>query len=328
MPYSPTEPESRVLAVLDLGSNSVRLMIVRADSDGKIRVLNQTRHMIRLGEGVFVSGLLSEKAMNRALPVLRSLAEECAACGVDEVEARATAAVRDARNGSAFLARVKEETGLAFSVLSGREEARLIYLGVSSRLEQSDLPRLFIDIGGGSTELAVGDSTDWRDLESLSLGSVRLAGRFCEGDSGPVSPARYREICRYIRAEADQVLRRMGQYEPVEGVASSGTAHSVADVASALTAGEAADDTGEKKRCSILTREGLSLAVQTMCGLSLEERRLLPGLNPSRADVIVPGAAILQVIMETMGLECLRISRRGLRHGILENWMIRQGWRR
>ncbi len=179
--------EEKHIGIIDLGSNSLRLLLVRIHADGSTRVLNQVKHMVRLGEGSFVHKRLREDAMTRTIGVLRSLAEMCAAYQSSEIVAIATAAVRDADNGQEFILRVKEKTGIDFKVVSGREEARLIYLGVSSGLERSGKLRLFIDIGGGSTELVVGNSQTYRNLDSVKIGCVRLTNLFFGSRTGPVS---------------------------------------------------------------------------------------------------------------------------------------------
>ncbi len=244
---SPAEerPSEWVTGVIDLGSNSVRLMLVRVRADGSYRVLNQVKHMIRLGAGSFARKRLREDAMRRALDVLRGLADMCAVYGTREVTAIATAAVRDADNGADFLRRVREKTGLVMTAVSGQEEARLIYLGVSGGLETTDRPRLFIDIGGGSTELIVGDSAEFRNLDSLRLGCVRLTNRFFGKDDGPVSADRYAALQNIVRREAVHALQRIRGFDIVEAVASSGTAQNLAGMAAAFRRRDAGKEEDE-----------------------------------------------------------------------------------
>lgn len=316
------QDEAWVVGVIDLGSNSVRLMLVRVRPDGTTTTLNQVKHMIRLGAGAFVHNRLREDAMDRAMGVLRGLADMCALYGARDVVAIATAAVRDSDNGAEFLRRVKERTGLEFTAISGREEARLIYLGVSSGLEPTDHLRLFIDIGGGSTELAVADSHAFNHLESLRLGCVRLTNQFFHNDDGPVSPARYTALQRHIRREGLHAFQRLAAFDIVEAVASSGTAQNLAEVAAAMV-GEAASRARLSRQS--LSYDGLRRAVKELCARDLASRRSMPGINPDRADVIVAGAAILQTIMEEQGFESVRISGRSLQHGILADYLLRQG---
>ena len=224
----------RVIGIIDLGSNSLRLMLVRILPDGSHTVLNQVKNMVRLGEGAFETGHLREESMARTINVLRGMAEMCGVYGASEVIAIATAAVRDAANGPDFMRRVKEKTGIDFRVVSGREEARLIYLGVSSGLAHTESLRLFIDIGGGSTELVVGNSEEYRNLDSLKMGCVRLSNLFFDKDSGTISAKRYAALQNYIRNNALRSFQRIADFVIEEAVASSGTAQNLAEIAAAL----------------------------------------------------------------------------------------------
>lgn len=314
----------RNIGIIDLGSNSVRLLLVRIHPDGSATILNQVKHMVRLGEGGFLRNRLQEETMTRTIAVLRGLAEMCAVYNTSETIAIATAAVRDAVNGQEFIHRVQEKTGLSFTVVSGREEARLIYLGVSSGLEPSDGLRLYIDIGGGSTELIVADSSGHKNLDSLKLGCVRLTNLFFQENKGPVSAYSYAALQRYIRNEALHSFQRIAGFEIAEAVASSGTAQNLAEIAAALAQEEAAR-TGRPCTVSkqVLSYDGLRRAVKALCARDLEGRRSVPGINPNRADVIIAGAAILQTIMEEQGFESVTISNRNLQNGILADYLMR-----
>ena len=234
------ERTEKAIGIIDLGSNSVRLLLVRVHADGSTTILNQVKHMVRLGEGGFTHNRLQEETMARTIAVLRGLAEMCAVYETTEIIAIATAAVRDAVNGPEFIRRVQEKTGIDFTVVSGREEARLIYLGVSSGLEHSKSLRLFIDIGGGSTELIVGDSQSYVNLDSLKLGCVRLTNLFFEDNKGPVSAYTYAALQRYVRNEALHSFQRIAGFEIPEAVASSGTAQNLAEIRRTGAAGRRA----------------------------------------------------------------------------------------
>ena len=305
----------RVIGIIDLGSNSLRLMLVRILPDGSHTVLNQVKNMVRLGEGAFETGHLREESMARTINVLRGMAEMCGVYGASEVIAIATAAVRDAANGPDFMRRVKEKTGIDSRVVSGREEARLIYLGVSSGLAHTESLRLFIDIGGGSTELVVGNSEEYRNLDSLKMGCVRLSNLFFDKDSGTISAKRYAALQNYIRNNALRSFQRIADFVIEEGVASSGTAQNLAEIAAALDAEDAAR-TGRAPQESrdVLSYGGLRRAVKELCGRTLKERRSVPGINPNRADVIVAGAAIQWLRDE---LRLLEEARWGV------NWILR-----
>ena len=316
--------EEKNIGIIDLGSNSLRLLLVRIHADGSTTILNQVKHMVRLGEGSFAHKRLREDAMTRTIGVLRGLAEMCAAYQSAEIVAIATAAVRDADNGQEFILRVKEKTGIDFTVVSGREEARLIYLGVSGGLERSDKLRLFIDIGGGSTELIVGDSQSYRNLDSVKFGCVRLTNLFFGSDTGPVSSREYAALQAHIRNAALHAFQRIADFDIEEAVASSGTAQNLAEIAAALEDADAVR-TGRPSRASrhVLRYDGLIRVVRELCSRPLETRREIPGINPNRADVLIAGAAILQTVMEEQGVESVIVSNRNLQNGILADWLMR-----
>ncbi|WP_299392141.1 Ppx/GppA phosphatase family protein [uncultured Desulfovibrio sp.] len=317
--------EEKTIAIMDLGSNSLRLMLAHIKPDGSYAILNQVKHMVRLGEGSFQHGRLREESMARTIAVLRGMASMCEVYGVSETIAVATAAVRDASNGEEFLARVKDKTGLAFTAISGQEEARLIYLGVSSGLEHTTSLRLFIDIGGGSTELIVGSSDECRNLDSMKLGCVRLSNLFFDDGEKPVSPKRYAALQNYIRNSALHSFQRIADFTLTEAVGSSGTAQNLAEISAALDEADALRQ-GRKpvERRDLLSYAGLCRVVRELCSRTLKERKALPGINANRADVIIAGAAILQTIMEDQGFDSVRISNRNLQNGLLVDYITRR----
>ncbi|MFI3272664.1 MAG: Ppx/GppA phosphatase family protein [Pseudomonadota bacterium] len=310
----------KVIGLIDLGSNSARLLIVRLLPSGSYAVLNRVKHMVRLGENAFQKKLLQEDAMQRTLVVLQAFAGMCKTYGAHEVVAMATAAARDAGNAKEFLVRVRALTGLNLSVISGREEARLIYLGVSGGLPHSLAKRLYIDIGGGSTELVVANSDDYDNLDSLKLGCVRLTNRFLVGHTGAVSPELFAKICQYVRNKAGYDIQRVQQFDIAEVVGSSGTALTLHSIAHRLQHGVA--PTPEQ---NTLTLDALRQATKYICGLTAEERLALPSVSERRAEVLVAGAAILLTILEDLNLSSMIVSQRNLQDGMLMDYMLRKG---
>lgn len=317
--------EEKTIGIMDLGSNSLRLMLAHVRPDGSSAILNQVKQMVRLGEGAFQHGRLREESMARTIAVLRGMASMCDVYGASEIVAVATAAVRDAANGEEFLARVREKTGVVFTAVSGQEEARLIYLGVSSGLEHTSSLRLFIDIGGGSTELIVGSSDECRNLDSMKLGCVRLSNLFFENADKPVPARRYAALQNYIRNNALHSFQRIADFTLTEAVGSSGTAQNLAEIAAALDEADALRQ-GRKptERRDLLSYAGLRRVVDELCSRTLKERKSLPGINANRADVIIAGAAILQTIMEDQGFDTVRISNRNLQNGLLVDYITRR----
>lgn len=223
-----------VIGVIDLGSNSVRLMLVRIHKAGTYTVLNQVKYMVRLGQGSFTSGKLQPQNMRTTLHVLQRMADMCAAYHAVQIVPMATAAVRDAENGPAFMKKVRSKTGLNFEVISGREEARLIWLGVSAGLDPSPALRMYIDIGGGSTEMVLATQAGYKNLESLKLGCVRLTNMFFEGQE-TISQEKIDEAKAYILAESALPRQRMldiiSQNPLAEIIGSSGTIENLAAIA-------------------------------------------------------------------------------------------------
>lgn len=223
----------RIVSFIDLGTNSLRMLVARVNDSGVVRVLNEAKHMVRLGEGEFGQHLLQPEPMARTMEMLHVFADMCQAYGVDEIVAVATSAVRDAENGEEFLNRVREETGLNIRIISGREEARLIWRGVSSGLEKSDELRLFVDIGGGSTEVIAGTTRECYSLDSMKLGCVRLASWLKDGTQ-KISEKEFLNLQMRIRDVGVHVFRRLADMRVAKIVASSGTAQNLAEIAANL----------------------------------------------------------------------------------------------
>jgi len=303
------------VAFMDFGTNSVRLLIVRVEPNHSLTVLQKLKETVRLGEGEFLDGSLQPQAIDRATDVAIRFAKTARSAGADEMFAVGTAAAREAENAEVLLHRLKEEAGIDLRVVSGQEEARLIYLGVASGMEIGDHMTFFIDIGGGSTETIVGNQNEHFYLHSHKLGAIRLSNLFLSDSDGPVSSQDYEALRAYIRRSAASTLRELSEF-PIElAVGSSGTIESLAEVASRMK-----DSTSEPGR---LTYGDLQAGIRMLCSLPLEVRRQVPGLTPTRADIIIGGAAILDVFMEELGLPELRVSDRGLRDGLLVDYLQR-----
>jgi len=178
--------DGRVLAFIDIGTNSIRMSVVRIKANQAYAILREERELVRLGEHVFNRGDLQKKAMKRAVLVCQKFVDVANAFDSDEIVAVATSATREAKNKFEFLEELRK-TGLNVTVISGKEEARLIYLGISSGVHIENKKTIFIDIGGGSTEIVTGDQSRYYDLDSLELGAIRLSRMFLrEGSRNPV----------------------------------------------------------------------------------------------------------------------------------------------
>ena len=309
------------VGLVDLGTNSVRLLIVRINDNGSFNVLFRHKAMVRLGEGEYLSGRLTAEAMDRTLAALALIAGLCRDFGVTDIIAVATAATRDAENARDFVGRVKTETGIDLRIIPGKEEARLIYTGVASGIPIGERNALFIDIGGGSTEIALGTASEYSFLESLNCGCVRYSNRFfTPGDTGPVPAKVYKRICDQVRKNALRTLNALRNQEVDLAVGSSGTIENLAEIALRRNfPGRRMTSLPPEERK--LRYDDLAAVAKRLCALSLEKRRQIPGMNPRRADVIVAGAAIIQTLMQELGLKEILISDRGLQHGLLLDFL-------
>jgi exopolyphosphatase/guanosine-5'-triphosphate,3'-diphosphate pyrophosphatase len=287
----------RILAAIDVGTNAVRLEIARPLPDGTLETIHQERDPIRPGEGVFTGGVIGKAVADRLLGTLRRYAALCQRHHA-RVRAVATSAVREARNRDEIARRVRKETGLELEVVSGREEARLICLGVLDGRPQN-ARSLVIDIGGGSTEVAVGLGEKPSALHSVAVGAVRLTEIF--STSGKVSPERLAVMRSFAEAAfRDQLPRKLAGSKVALG--SSGTINAI------VAAGS------DSRR---LTRRRLEKTVRELAGLSLAERRRR--FEPRRAEIIVAGAVILEAVMRHLGVEAVVAVDTGLRNGVLRD---------
>lgn len=309
----------RVIGFIDIGTNSVRMLIVRLNPNHSYTVLSQQKEMVRLGEKEFKEHILQPDAMNRTVMVCRKFMELAHAYGAEEFIAVATSAVREAKNQKEFLSRMKNEAQIDVRVISGKEEARLIYLGVSSGVHMDGRRALFVDIGGGSTEIVVGDQTRYHYMSSLKLGSIRLTTLFFQqNETNPIAQDRYAKMQQCVRNIIASTVKRIRQLKVDMVIGSSGTIMNLADIAS-----RSYDNSKDTR--GTLTHNHLKRVVSMLCSLPLKERRKVPGINPDRADIIIGGAVILDTLMEQLGLAEISITKRDLLDGLLIDYLSRTG---
>lgn len=314
------ENNEHVVGFMDIGTNAARLLLVRIRSNHSYAIINRQREGVRLGEDEFRNQKLHPEAMKRTILVCRKFAEMARSAGANEIIAVATSASREASNRRMFLKRLREEAGIDVHIISGKEEARLIYLGVSRGIHLGAKQALFIDIGGGSTEIIIGNQRQHKYLDSLKLGAIRLTNMFFKPDeTGPVSRERYEEIREYAGNTAVRVLDQLRHYPFDIAIGSSGTIVNLAEIASRMFT--------EKPmgRQANLSYYRLQAVIKELCSLSLAQRRKVPGINPDRADIIIAGAAILDAFMKELEIKEIHISDRSLRNGLLVNYLIRSG---
>lgn len=307
----------RVVAFFDIGTNSVRLLVVRIYANGSYRLLTRQKEVVRLGEGAFESGRLSPEAIERCVLVCRQLVALANSFEPAEVVAVATAATREADNGRELLSRLRHEAGIDVRMISGREEARLIYLGVASGVRVGEEPVLFIDIGGGSTEVILGDQRNYRFLESFRIGAIRLTNHFI-GDQRekPVPAVLYDRIRNSVREEISGPAHEYTGEGISTGIGSSGSVINIAEIIEKA-------GIGVPGRSGRFSRQELRKCAAHLCSLPLGKRKTMPGINPDRADIIIAGMAILETIMDSFGVKEVLTTQRGLQDGLLEDYLRR-----
>ncbi len=298
------------LATVDLGTNTVRLLVVEA-AGGAWRPLHQSQRVTRLGEGQAAAGRLLPEPMRRTAVAVAEFARAARGLGATRVRIVATSAVREAANRSEFVARLEAEAGEPVEVVSGEDEARLTLRGVASELPGLGDAFVLFDIGGGSTELVRARGGRAAAAVSLRLGVVPLVEEW--GEPGPVRWDRFARmragIERRLAGEVPEAIAAPGAGELV------GTAGTVTTLA-ALDLGLPAYDAG-RVHGHRLARASVERELARLGSLSVADRGRLPCLEPGRADVIIPGIAICLAVMARFGRDHVVVSDRGLREGIL-----------
>jgi exopolyphosphatase/guanosine-5'-triphosphate,3'-diphosphate pyrophosphatase len=293
-----TSEKTRVLGAIDVGTNAARLELARAHPDGALETLHYERAAVRPGEGVFESGIMDDIVADRLVGTMQRFASRCRIHGA-QVRAVATSALRDAANADVVLQRVRDEAGIQLEVISGREEARLICLGVC-RGRPDDERALVLDIGGGSTEVALALGGRPTSLWSIALGAVRLTEMF--GTAEKVGRKKIALMQAYAKQALSEAMGGAIEKPPDAAFGCSGTIRAVTDFAS----------TGEAAQASA---KELSAALKRLVAMSPAER--LERFSERRADIIVAGAVILEAAAHTLGLRSIVAVDRGLRNGIL-----------
>lgn len=302
--------KERIFAAIDLGTNSFHMIVVKVKEDGTIESLTREKENVRLGSGSADYETLSDDAILRGLNCLKrfkSIADPYKA----EIRTVATSAIREAKNRNIFLEKAKKELGLKIEIASGSEEARLIYLGILQGLPVYKDRILMIDIGGGSTEILIGESGEVLFSQSFKLGAVRLTERFFKKEVIETSDIQKAKF--FIQSLLTPIRNTINSWRPFRVIGSSGT---ISTIAAMILAKE------KKTRDRLAGFEFSSTELkQIRMDLneadSLKKRLKLPGLDEKRAEIIVAGSIILEEIFSEFGLNQIQISETALREGIL-----------
>jgi exopolyphosphatase / guanosine-5'-triphosphate,3'-diphosphate pyrophosphatase len=311
-----TTPGPVNLAALDIGTNSFHLVVARVLDNG-YEIVTREKETVRLGHGGGDMKELSDEAIDRGISALRRMSR-IAAVHNAPVRAVATSAVREAHNAAEFLTRARREAKVDIEVISGLEEARLIHLGVLQAVPAFEQRLILVDIGGGSTEVLVGERGETLAARSFKLGAVRLTDRFFSG--GTTTSASVSECRSYIRSILATFDRDVEELGFEIAIASSGTAETIARIIHA-----ARDDTALHtfNRFEFTVAELQSVTESLAKKRSSDDRRSTPGLDPARADIIVAGALVLEGVADIFGIKSFVFSEAALREGVLLDTIAR-----
>lgn len=304
-------------AAIDVGTNTVLLLIAEIDHDGAFQVLQDSAEITRLGEGVDRTGRIGADGEKRSVEVLARYVEHCRSLGAEEIVAVGTSALRDARNRDEIRRRLREKLGLNLRVLSGAEEAAYSYLAVRKGLDLGGAELLVIDVGGGSTELIWGTAGHVQRLASLDIGSVRLTERYLRSD--PVQEPEFDRMTEAIDTalESLETQKKPGE-EAVTMIGIAGTFTTLAAIEKRLVQYSHSEVHGSRLTLAEIRRQ-LKLFQEK----SIAERKTIPGLEPKRADVILAGARLIERIMDRFGMEQVTVSDQGIRYGVLHERLAR-----
>jgi exopolyphosphatase/guanosine-5'-triphosphate,3'-diphosphate pyrophosphatase len=294
------------VAVIDIGTNSTRLLVADVDADAVSEVERLTR-VTRLGRGVDISGQLSPDAIEEVCETIASYVANYEELGAEAITAIATSAVRDAANGGAFIAELRERFALSAAVLDGEEEARLTYLGATSG-DPPAVPTLVFDIGGGSTELIVGIGAEVSFHTSLQAGVVRHSERHISSD--PPSNAGLEGLADEVRGLLDDSVSDHPEAHAETGIAVAGTPTSLAAIELELDPYDPARVHGHR-----LTLPSVQRMLAGLSTVPLAERKAITGLHADRAPTIVAGVVILIEVMRAFGLDEITVSEHDILYG-------------
>jgi exopolyphosphatase/guanosine-5'-triphosphate,3'-diphosphate pyrophosphatase len=306
--------ESLRLAAIDVGSNSIHMIVAQADSDGGVTTLWRMKEPVGLGRMSFPSRRLSRDAIDRAVTVLARFQQAARLRQAEKIVAVATSAVREASNGGDLIERVKRELGLYVRVVSARDEARLIYLAVRHAMPLGAQPHFIMDIGGGSVEFIVGDAKKATLLESRKLGAARMSARFVSTD--PISADQKKALRRHYERELVPLCASIEKLHPVKAIGTSGTMENLAAMCAA-----SADSNGHG--AEVIEQRRFERMLAALLKTNVMQRSHMRGLDDGRKDQVIAGALLVDEIFQRLQLKRIVLCNSALREGILLDYLSR-----
>ncbi|MGI0492463.1 HD domain-containing protein [Alkalinema pantanalense CENA528] len=324
MPSDLSNDRDYILASIDVGTNSIHMVVVKVQpAIPAFTIVARDKSTVRLGDRDKLTGNLTPVAMERAITALKRCQDIATSLHADEIIAVATSAVREAPNGQEFLQTVEKTLGLWINLISGPEEARRIYLGVLSGMALNAQPHVIIDIGGGSTELILGDGHEPRSLSSTKVGAVRLTADFISTD--PINSTEFLALQAYIRGMLERPIEEIqAQIKPGETIKMVGTSGTIEALAT-LHAREKFGTVPNPLNGYQMSLADLRDWLNRLRRMKFAERITIPGMSERRAEIILAGGLVLQEAMTLLGSENITICERSLREGVVVDWMITHG---
>ncbi len=312
------DPAPKSIGVVDIGTNSIHLVMAEASASGNFRILGRDKVMVQLGKGGFKSHRLTPNAMRDGIDTLKRFNKLARLKKINRLRAYATSAVREATNGGEFVARVREQLDLNIQVISPEEEARLIFLAVSHSMALNETNCLVADIGGGSLEMIVGNRSTTQLLGSAKLGASRLAELFLEND--PPRMAEIKALRRHIQVQLDPWLAKIRDTSPQSLIGTSGTVECLFEMIGGSLGNPEMDPLGP----ATVMRSQIKTLIARLRDLPRPERLKLPGMENRRVDMILPGAIVLHTLMKELGMESIQFCGAGLREGMILDHVARK----
>jgi exopolyphosphatase / guanosine-5'-triphosphate,3'-diphosphate pyrophosphatase len=313
-----------ILAAIDIGTNSLHMVVVQIKPElPAFSVIAREKDTVRLGDRDATTGNLNPENIEKAIQALSRYQTIAQSLGAQEIIAVATSATREAPNGQEFIARIAQEIGLKVDLISGVEEARRIYLGVLSGVEFDNIPRVMIDIGGGSTEIILGDTEEPRTLSSTKIGAVRLKRELITSD--PISDKEFIYLQAYITGQLERSIEEVKSHlQPAEKMLMVGTSGTIENACNIIAREKNELWTG-RLHGFVLQRSDVEILVQKLRRMTLVERTQIPGISERRAEIILPGLMILAQAMTALKMDSLTLCERSLREGVIVDWMLAHG---
>ncbi|MBA5866038.1 MAG: HD domain-containing protein [Nitrospira sp. CR1.3] len=305
------------IAVIDIGTNSIHMVLAEVQPDGSYKILDRFKDTARLGNGAFETQRLSSEAIGRGLDVLRQLVTLARNKGYDRMIAVATSAVREAKNGGDFIDLVAKQTGLKVRVISGNEEARLIFLGVKNSVPMTEQPALAVDVGGGSVELMVGNREQLFHVKSLKLGAIRLADQFLKRT--PPSDGMLRSLDDLVTTQLKTALDSFKTKRFDSLIATSGMAGNLAEVIHLKKTGRPLP---QLNLATVSLKDVKEIELELRRS-TIKERLAIPGLDVKRVDTLFPAAIVLRHLMELSGRDELVLCDKAIREGMIYDYIVR-----